>query len=147
MSRLLLLLVLCIASFASAVAQTSNGESAVRKLFADQTDAWNRGDLDTYMRGYWHSPELTFFGNDTVTRGWQQTLDRYRRGYQSEGKEMGKLDFQEFDIKMLGDDVALAHGRWHLTFKDGTEASGMTTVVLKKMTEGWKIIHDHSSRG
>lgn len=145
MRRFLLLLVLCIAFSATALAQTSNGEAAVRKLFTDQTAAWNRGDLNAFMQGYWRSDDLTFYGNNSAIHGWQSTLDRYIQRYQSGGKEMGKLDFKDFTVRMLGDNYALAHGRWHLVFKDGKEATGMTTLVVEHRPEGWRIIHDHSS--
>ena len=59
-----------------------------------QVEAWNRGDLEGFMAGYWHSPELTFFSNGSETRGWQETLDRYKKRYQGEGHAMGQLDFQ-----------------------------------------------------
>ena len=29
-------------------------------MLDDQAQAWNRGDLEGYMAGYLHSPELTF---------------------------------------------------------------------------------------
>jgi len=120
-------------------------QSEVRKVLDAQTEAWNRGDLESFMNGYWHSPDLTFYGNGSVTKGWQQTLDRYRKTYQSQGKEMGHLDFPEFDIQPLGADYALARGRWHLRFHDGKEATGMTSLTLRKFPDGWRIIHDHSS--
>lgn len=145
--RCRLLIVLCFACAVTACAQSSAGEDAVRKLFTEQTAAWNRGDLDAFMQAYWHSHELTFYGNNSVTRGWQQTLDRYRQKYQSGGKDsdMGTLDFKDFSVQMLGADYALAHGRWHLIFKSGKEATGMTTLIVQRRAEGWRIIHDHSS--
>ncbi|MEO8726927.1 MAG: SgcJ/EcaC family oxidoreductase [Acidobacteriaceae bacterium] len=137
---------LFVTGFPQALSSKSGGEqAAVRQLFTAQTAAWNRGDLDAFMQGYWHSPELTFYGNNSVTKGWQQTLDRYRERYQTGGREMGTLDFKDFSVKMLGKDYALAHGRWHLVFKNGKEATGMTTLIVQHRPEGWRIIHDHSS--
>ena len=136
-----ILLVLCLALPLWAQAP----EAEVRRVLDAQTEAWNRGDLVAFMQGYWRSPELTFYGNNSVTKGWEQTLQRYRERYQSAGKEMGKLDFPEFDVEMLGAEYALARGRWHLRFHDGKEASGRTTLLLRKMPEGWRIVHDHSS--
>jgi ketosteroid isomerase-like protein len=117
----------------------------VRAVLSAQIDAWNRGDLDGYMAGYWKSPDLVFFSNGTETRGWQPTLDRYRTRYQGEGKQMGTLDFPAMDILPLGADVAMARGRWRLRMPDGKELSGMTSVILRKLPEGWRIVHDHSS--
>ena len=117
----------------------------VRAVLAAQVEAWNRGDLEGYMAGYWKSPDLVFFSNGQETRGWQPTLDRYRTRYQGAGKQMGRLDFPAMDVLMLGPDAALARGRWRLKMPDGKELTGMTTVVLRKMREGWRIVHDHSS--
>lgn len=114
-------------------------------MLAAQIDAWNRGDLDGYMAGYWKSPDLVFFSNGTETRGWQATLDRYRTRYQGEGRQMGTLDFPELDILTLGAEAAIARGRWRLKMPDGNELSGMTSVVFRKRSEGWRIVHDHSS--
>jgi uncharacterized protein (TIGR02246 family) len=119
--------------------------TGVRAVWTTQVEAWNRGDLEGFMAGYWKSPDLVFFSNGTETRGWQATLDRYRARYQSEGKEMGTLDFPELDILSLGPDAAIARGRWRLKMRDGKESSGMTSVVFRKLPEGWRIVHDHSS--
>jgi beta-aspartyl-peptidase (threonine type) len=119
--------------------------AAVRAVLAAQVEAWNRRDLEGYMAGYWKSPDLVFFSNGQETRGWQATLDRYRARYQGAGKQMGTLDFPAMDVVTLGPDAALARGRWRLEMPDGKELTGMTTVVLRKRPEGWRIVHDHSS--
>ena len=110
-----------------------------------QVEAWNRGDLDGFMAGYWTSPDLVFFSNGTETRGWQATFDRYRARYQAEGKQMGTLDFPQLDLLMLGTEAALTRGRWRLKMPDGKQLSGMTSVIFRKLPEGWRIVHDHSS--
>ncbi len=152
MPRLILALVLCVASVAFAqrepvtpAAADSTAEAAVKAILNAQMDAWNRGDLEGYMAaGYWNSPELTFIGGANEIRGYQAALERYRKAYQSPGKEMGHLDFPEMRVVMLGPDAALATGKFHLKMKDGREPSGRFTVILKRFPEGWRIIHDHS---
>jgi beta-aspartyl-peptidase (threonine type) len=118
-------------------------ESEVRKVMDAQVQAWNKKDLDGYMAGYWKSPKLSFFGGKEIARGWQETLDRYRKKYGTEN--MGTLSFEELSIEPLGDAAALARGRWKLQFSDGKTAQGLFSVIFKKLPEGWKIIHDHSS--
>jgi ketosteroid isomerase-like protein len=120
-------------------------ERGVRAVLAAQIQAWNRGDLNGYMAGYWNSPDLVFFSNGQETRGWQPTLDRYRARYQGAGKEMGTLDFPVLDILTLGPEAAVARGRWRLKLSSGKELTGMTTVVFRKLGEGWRVVHDHSS--
>jgi ketosteroid isomerase-like protein len=111
-----------------------------------QVAAWNRGNLEGFMAAYWHSPDLTFFSNDSETHGWQPTLDRYRKRYQADQHAMGHLDFQELRIEALGPDTAFVRGRWHLNMTDGREPQGMFTLVMRYFPgEGWLIVHDHSS--
>ena len=117
----------------------------VNAVLTAQIDAWNHGDLDGYMAGYWKSPDLVFFSNGTETRGWQATLDRYRARYQANGQQMGTLDFPKMDILMLGTEAAIARGQWRLEMPDGKELKGMTSVIFRSLPEGWRIVHDHSS--
>jgi ketosteroid isomerase-like protein len=117
----------------------------LRKMLDDQTAAWNRGDLVSFMQGYEDSPELTFFSGDTIARGWQATLERYRRKYQGNGKEMGQLNFTDVQLDMLGAGAAVYTARWHLAFQNGQKLEGLTTVICKLTKNGWKIVHDHSS--
>jgi len=118
--------------------------AAVRQVLDMQVRAWNRGDLEAYMAGYWKSERLTFFGGGTVTRGWDATL-AYRLRYQSAGKaSMGKLDFSGLEIEPLGAHSAMARGRWHLVMPDGKQPGGLLTLILRRLPEGWRIVHDHS---
>jgi len=119
--------------------------SAVEKTLRQQEGAWNRHDLDGFMTGYWNSPDLTFFSGAKVTSGWQSTLERYRKTYQSEGREMGKLEFSDLRIEPLGSDAAFVRGAWHLTMPDGNMPHGLFTLIFKKFSDGWKIVHDHTS--
>lgn len=121
------------------------GQAAVESVLRTQQDAWNRHDLESFMAGYWNSPGLTFFSGATERKGWQATLDRYRAAYASPGHEMGKLEFSELRIEMLGADAAFVRGSWHLTMPDGKTPHGLFTLVFRKFPEGWKIVHDHTS--
>jgi beta-aspartyl-peptidase (threonine type) len=120
-------------------------KSAIRELLARQVEAWNRGNLEGFMAGYWKSPELSFYSVDKVTHGWQPTLARYRAKYQGEGKEMGKLDFFDLRVELLGPDAAFVRGHWRLQMKNGQQPGGLFTLILRRFPEGWKIIHDHTS--
>jgi beta-aspartyl-peptidase (threonine type) len=128
---------------ASAVWGTS-GEQQIRDLLNAQVAAWNKGDLEGFMQGYWRSPELTFQSGANVTRGWQPTLERYRKRYQSEGKEMGHLDFENLEITMLAKNAAFVRGGYRLTMKDDSRPHGLFTLILRKLPEGWRIVHDHT---
>ena len=120
-------------------------DTGLRKILDEQTAAWNRGDLTGFMQGYWHSPEVTFFSGDSIIKGWEPTLQRYRDKYQSAGQQMGQLSFTDENIQMLGPNVALVTARWHLVMGDGKKLEGLTTLLCRRLEEGWRIVHDHSS--
>jgi beta-aspartyl-peptidase (threonine type) len=123
----------------------ADSESAIKHVLTAQQEAWNRHDLDGFMSGYWNSPDLTFFSGAKETRGWQATLDRYRATYGSPGHAMGKLDFSDLRIEMLGPEAAFVRGAWHLTMPEGKNPGGKFTLIFRKFGDGWKIIHDHTS--
>jgi beta-aspartyl-peptidase (threonine type) len=81
---------------------TEPASKDIRAVLDRQVQSWNRGDLEGFMEGYWRSPTLTFFSGGTTVSGWEQTLGRYRNRYQSAGNEMGKLEFLEMKIELLG---------------------------------------------
>jgi beta-aspartyl-peptidase (threonine type) len=119
--------------------------SAIRAVLDKQVEAWNTGHLESFMEGYWKSPDLSFFSAGRKVLGWDATLDRYRKTYQAEGREMGKLAFSELDIQLLGPEAAVVRGRWELVLKDGTRPGGLYTLIFRRFREGWKVIHDHTS--
>ena len=120
-------------------------EDAIKRLLVAQTQAWNRGDLEAFMNGYWRSPDLTFFSGASVANGWQAALQRYQRRYQGTGKEMGHLEFQDLNIDVLSPDAAFVRGKWELTMADGKKPHGLFTLILKNTQNGWHIVHDHTS--
>jgi uncharacterized protein (TIGR02246 family) len=136
---------LLISACGSSPSRVGNPAAEVRAVWNAGVEAWNRGDLDAFMTVYWNSPDLVFFSNKTETRGWQQTLDRYRATYKSEGRQMGTLDFPKLEFKVLSPEAVLARGQWRLKMPDGKESTGMTSVTFLKLPEGWRIVHDHSS--
>jgi ketosteroid isomerase-like protein len=108
-----------------------------------QQDAWNRGDIDAFMNGYWRSEETVFVSGDEVTRGWQKVLDRYHKKYSDRAK-MGTLTFSNLEITPLGNDSAVALGAWKLK-RASDEPHGRFTLIFRRFPEGWRIVHDHTS--
>jgi len=118
---------------------------AVRQLLDAQVAAWNRGDLEGFMRGYWRSDSLSFYSGGTVTHGWQTTLERYRRRYQGEGREMGTLAFDIHDVTLPARGEAVVRGGWSLAFH-ASRSSGLFTLLLHWFPDdGWRVVHDHTS--
>jgi uncharacterized protein (TIGR02246 family) len=118
-------------------------QARIRALLAAQAEAWNRGDIDAFMEGYWKSDQTTFSGSSGVFRGWQALLEHYRRNYPDRAA-MGRLVFSDLEITMLSRDSALVLGRWRLETATGHPA-GVFSLVLRKRSGGWRIIHDHTS--
>jgi uncharacterized protein (TIGR02246 family) len=123
--------------------ERSTDHDAIRAVLSAQQLAWNRGDVDAFLAGYWRSPELTFSGSSGVARGWDGVLARYKKNYPGRAA-MGQLDFSELEFRFLGPDAALVLGRWHLK-REKDELGGVFTLVWQRFPEGWKIIHDHTS--
>jgi ketosteroid isomerase-like protein len=121
-----------------------SADAAVTAVLSKQQDAWNHGDVAAFMEAYWNSPDVTFAGTSGVTRGWQPVMDRYKKNYPDQ-KAMGHLDFSGLEVRPLGKDAALVLGRWHLK-RDSDEMGGVFTLVFQHFPEGWRIIHDHTSR-
>lgn len=118
-------------------------QAAIAAVLDEQQAAWNRGDVEGFMKGYWNSPELTFAGSSGITHGWQLVLDRYRKNY-PDAAAMGHLEFSELQVHPLGTGAALVLGRWHLN-RSSDQLGGVFTLVFQRFPEGWRIIHDHTS--
>lgn len=116
---------------------------AVRTLLADQAAAWNRGDIDAFMQGYWRSEQLTFSSGGKTQRGFDATLQRYRDRYPTRAA-MGTLAFSELETRLLPPDAMLVLGRWHLD-RGEDSVGGNFSLVLQRLDGTWKIIHDHTS--
>jgi len=126
-------------------AQDRTGEvKAIRGVLDDQVSAWNDKDLARFMKGYWESEQLSFYSGNQKTLGWKATLERYQKKYQGEGKEMGRLSFDELSIDLLGADHGLVRGRFRLEVS-GKVSTGIFTLVVRKTRAGWRILHDHTS--
>jgi len=127
----------------SILAQTDKASAEIRKVMDDQSTSWNKGDIDGFMAGYWKSEKLTFISGTDVTRGWQPTLDRYKKSYDSRAK-MGVLTFSDLEFTVLSKDAAVVLGSWSLA-RDKDNPHGKFTLTFRKFKEGWRIIIDHTS--
>jgi beta-aspartyl-peptidase (threonine type) len=132
-----------LAAGCAATGRAVGPEEAIPAQLDAQAAAWNAGDVEGFMRGYWQSPELTFSSGGTVTRGWEPTLARYKQRYPDRAA-MGHLTFSDLDIVMLGRDAALVLGRWRL--ERDKPVGGNYTLVLRRIGGQWLIIHDHTSK-
>ncbi|HSD88047.1 MAG TPA: nuclear transport factor 2 family protein [Kofleriaceae bacterium] len=144
MSARLLLLLALVGCAAHARTFTPVDDQAVRAVLTAQQSAWNRGDLDGYMAGYAHRPDLVFTSGGKLRRGWQETYDKYKAKYGSDRSTMGTLAFEILGVQSLGADGAVVLGRWKLTDTPNA-GSGVFSVALARTPEGWRVVHDHTS--
>ena len=121
----------------------STDEQAVRKLLNDQSAAWNRGDIKSFMKGYWENDSLVFIGKSGITYGWTKTLENYKRNY-PDTVSMGKLVFTIISAKNLSTEYFHVIGKWHLQRSMGN-LKGHFTLLFRKINGQWMIITDHSS--
>jgi ketosteroid isomerase-like protein len=116
---------------------------AIAKLLTSQQDAWNHGDIDAFLEGYWHSPDVSFSGSSGITRGFAGVRDRYHKNY-ADRAAMGELDFSQLEFRRLGPNAELVLGHWHLEREKG-DVGGVFTLVFQRFPDGWRIVHDHTS--
>lgn len=121
----------------------SKNEKEILSILDTQTQAWNRGDIESFMKGYWENDSLMFIGKSGVTYGYANTLNNYKRGY-PDTTAMGKLSFNILHMKRLSCKYYHVTGRWHLKRTIG-DLSGHYTLVFRKINGKWMIVSDHSS--
>ena len=121
----------------------SKNEKAIRKILDTQTESWNKGDLENFMKGYWENDSLMFIGKSGITYGYTNTLNNYKKGY-PDATAMGKLTFNIITVKRLSGKYYHVVGKWHLKRTIG-DLSGHYTLLFKKVSGNWVVIADHSS--
>jgi beta-aspartyl-peptidase (threonine type) len=119
--------------------------TAIQAVLDRQQADWNRGDLEAFLNGYWKSPRVVFQSGGDRHDGWEAMAQRYRKRYKTEGKAMGSLSFSRLEVELLGTDAAFVRGGWRLIMPDGSKPGGLFTLIFRRFSEGWKIVHDHTS--
>ncbi len=118
-------------------------EAAIRAVMETQQIAWNNGDIDKFMEGYWKSDSLQFMSKRGINKGWQATMDGYMKGYPDRAA-MGTLRFEFLSIKPIGDSHFLVMGKYFLT-RVSNNAEGNFTLIFKRIDGKWVVIYDHTS--
>ena len=114
----------------------------IREVLNSQVEAWNKGDLEGFMTGYFKSPALSFASRGSVKRGWETIIEGYESRY---GKnDMGGLSFLDLETYPLSREAAYVIGRWSLEMEDET-LGGIFTLIFRHTASGWRIVHDHTS--
>ena len=126
------------------LAQTTETEDkdAILSVMKIQEEAWSNNDLEGFMQGYWKSDSLKFYGRNGLTKGWQQTLDNYKKGYPTK-EHSGTLTFKVNDISKIDDGSYWVMGEYFLKRSVG-DANGVFLIIFKKINGAWKIVADMS---
>jgi ketosteroid isomerase-like protein len=139
MKKLLLSCLLILVSYIS----NAQDRQAILKVMHNQELAWNLGDINSFMQGYWKSDSLLFVGKTAPAYGWQTTLNNYKKRYPDKAA-MGQLKFTILQVKVLDATNAFLFGGWRL--KRAKDApGGYYTLWFRKIKGEWKIVCDHTS--
>lgn len=127
--------------------ETATNEAQDKKeiltLIDAQEQAWSKHDLEGFMKGYWKSDSLKFYGSNGITYGWDKTLANYKKGYPTPDHS-GTLKFKINDITKIEKKSYYVMGEYHLTRKVG-DANGIFMIIFRKINGEWKIVADTSS--
>ncbi|MFT7072496.1 YybH family protein [Patiriisocius sp. Uisw_017] len=126
------------------IAQTSDKEdkASILRVMKDQEIAWSNNDLEGFMKGYIKSDSLKFYGKSGLTKGWQQTLDNYKKGYPTK-EHSGTLTFETIDISPIENNSYWVMGKYFLSRNVG-DANGVFIIIFKNIDGEWKIVADMS---
>ena len=114
----------------------------ILEIIDAQQIAWSKHDLEGFMKGYWKSDSLKFYGSNGITYGWDKTLANYKKGYPTPDHS-GTLKFKINDITKIETASYYVMGAYHLTRKVG-DANGVFMIIFKKINGEWKIVADTS---
>lgn len=142
MKPLLVVLLMIVWPLTNASAQNKD-EKAIMEILDNQTKAWNSGDLDKFMVGYWENDSLMYIGKSGVTYGYKSTLASYKKNY-GDTARMGKLTFTLLHVNKIESQSYFVVGKWQLIRSAGN-VGGYYTLLFRKIQGKWVIVADHSS--
>lgn len=116
---------------------------AIHEMMKAQEAAWNFGQIEEFMKPYWHSDSLRFIGKRGMQKGWQATLENYKKSYPDQAA-MGRLVFENLEFDRLDERHAFVVGRWTL-YRTLDTLGGHYSLLWKKINNKWVIVADHSS--
>ena len=143
MKKQIIILIVIIISSINVYSQSNINEKDAVNTMVEQKNAWNNGDLKSYMDGYWNSDSLIFVGKNGPEYGWNTTYQNYKKSFPDKSS-MGHLDFTFINVKTISDSTVSIIGKWELTLLDKNRG-GYFTCILKLFNGKWKVIIDHTS--
>jgi hypothetical protein len=124
--------------------QMHSDTALLRNLVMVQQEAWNRGDIEGFMKGYHKDSLMQFITKKGTRKGWLETLNSYKKHYP--GKDsMGRLAFTLHTIEFMDDDKTIGHiaGIWKL-YRAKDTLNGYFSLITREFSDGPKIVIDHT---
>ena len=143
LSAIAAIAILCLAAAPRTITADSPEESQIRALIDSQAEAWNRGDIDSFMTPYWKSEDTEFVGANGIVRGWEAVRQRFRHTY-PDRSAMGTLSFTNLEIHVTCADAAYVVGQFQLQ-RENDKPAGVFSLDFRKFPEGWRIVLDHTT--
>jgi uncharacterized protein (TIGR02246 family) len=144
MRKLFFIALLCAGFHVTAQKQPSPKVSrTIDALFEHQIEAWNTGDTQRFMEGYWEDDRLIFVGSSGPTYGYQNTLKGYNKRYPNRAA-MGTLAFDILEKRQWDRRTIQVVGKFTL-YREHDTPTGHFTLLLRKIKRKWVIVSDHSS--
>jgi uncharacterized protein (TIGR02246 family) len=106
--------------------------------------SWDRGDLDAFVSDYLPDTETTFITKTGVLHGIAAIRNVYAARF-APGARRDSLHFQNVEVDVLGPDLVNTIAWYVLTRGDSITARGPTSLVMRRVSGRWRIVHDHSS--
>lgn len=142
MKKLLLTCCTALVLFSCSHTTEQEDKDAIISVMKAQENAWSNHDLEGFMKGYWKSDSLKFYGSSGLTYGWEKTLANYKKGYPTKAHS-GRLNFKINDISKISNNSYYVMGEYHLIRGIGN-ADGVFMIIFKRINGEWKIIADTS---
>ena len=142
MKKIIIFILVSVLVHLAGFSKSPDFKEEIFDVLAKQKTAWNKGDIEGFMKYYWHSEDFTFQSGNNRILGWNALLARYQKNYS--GDNMGILDFTDIVVTTLSEKSALVIGRWEVK-RNYEVLGGLFTLIIQYKPEGWRIIHDHTS--
>jgi limonene-1,2-epoxide hydrolase len=121
-------------------------EQEILALVDNMSIVWNAGDMSGYFENYANDDQTALIFADRATVGLPQINDMFRNTW-STVEKMGTFETENVSVRLLGENLAVAYGNFRHQFPDERVVGAFSFVLQKIDGTGWKIIHEHTSRG
>ena len=138
--RIILCLSTCLLFAFTTQNSADSDKERILEILNEQEEAWNNGDIESFMKAYWKSEELKFYSSNGLTTGWEETKENYYKRYPSK-EDMGQLTFGVTGLDKVNEDSYFLMGTYSLLRKNDNP-TGIFTLIWSRINGQWKIVAD-----